>query len=464
MLSAERIASITGGKLVADPSIEVTGGVFIDSRAVTEGSIFVAFAGEHSDGHDFAAAAITQGAALVIGQRELPDIPMVVVEDAQRALGLLAQAHLVDLRERGDIRVVGITGSAGKTTTKDLIGAVLRTQGETISPAGSFNNELGLPLTVLRATESTKYLVLEMGADAQGDLKYLTSIAPLDVAVVLIVGQAHLGSFGGSIEDVARAKSELVSGVVPGGKVVLNADDLRVIAMKSQATEEVLTFGAVRETTFQATNTEIDALGRITFDVTDARTNEVARIALKLVGEHHMTNALAAITTTAALGVPLSEIAQVINASSAASPHRMAVTERADGVTIIDDSYNANPDSMRAALKALAVIAGRKRRTIAVLGEMLELGEDSRHHHDEIGRIVVRLNISLLVVVGAGASGFADGALQEGSWGEEVVSVDTLEDAEALLEQTLNEGDVVLVKASQGSGLWKLADTLVGKE
>lgn len=233
--------------------------------------------------------------------------------------------------------------------------------------------------------------------------------------------------------------------------------------MREKATEQVVTFGAVRETTFQATDSSIDALGRMSFTVTDSRTGEQAQVALKLVGEHHMTNALAAIAAANAVGAPLADAVSVVNTSAALSPHRMAVTERTDGVTIIDDSFNANPDSMRAALKALAVIAGRKRRTIAVLGEMLELGETSRDQHDDIGRLVVRLNISLLVVVGQGASGFADGALQEGSWGDEVASVDTIEQAEELLAQTLVSGDVVLVKSSKGAGLSKLADKLVGE-
>lgn len=464
MFSAERIASITSGELHADPLVAVTGPVVVDSRQVRQGSLFVAVPGEHSDGHDFAASAIAAGASLVLAQRPIEGVPHVVVENTQTALGLIAAAHLADLRSQGDIKVVGVTGSAGKTTTKDLIGQILAAHGETIAPHGSFNNELGLPLTVLQATTSTRFLVLEMGANAQGDLTYLTRIAPLDVAVVLIVGSAHLGGFGGGIEDVARAKSEIVSGVRNGGTVVLNADDLRVIAMREKATEQVLTFGAVRDTTFQATNTSLDPLGHASFTVTDSRTNESSEVSLQLVGEHHMTNALAALTAAAALGVPLSSSVRTVNAATALSPHRMAVTERADGVTIIDDSYNANPDSMRAALKTLAALSGRKRRTIAVLGEMLELGPDSRTQHDEIGRLVVRLNISLLVVVGKGASGFADGALQEGSWGEEVASVETIEEAQALLDQTLTAGDLVLIKSSNGSGLWKLADRLVGKE
>ncbi|XBH22555.1 UDP-N-acetylmuramoyl-tripeptide--D-alanyl-D-alanine ligase [Jonesiaceae bacterium BS-20] len=460
MFLAEQIALITGGTLSGDGATRVSGPAVLDSRKVQEGSLFVALAGEHSDGHDFAATAIDNGAALVLGSREIAGLPMVVVPDVQLALGQIAKQHLINLRAAGDLKVIAITGSVGKTTTKDLIGQILSQHGATVVPAGSLNNELGLPLTVLTATAETRYLVVEMGASAPGDLTYLTSIAPPDVATVLIVGQAHLGGFGG-IEDVARTKAELVGGLAPGGIAVLNADDLRVVAMKEQAPGEIITFGSVRDATFQAVNTTIRELGQVSFDVltSDGSTEHVD---LQLVGEHHLTNALAALASCAAVGIEISQGAQVLNTAQAISPHRMAVTER-DGITFIDDSYNANPDSMRAALKALAVIAGRKRRTIAVLGEMLELGPDSRAHHDEIGRLVVRLNISLLVVVGQGASGFADGALQEGSWGDEVASVDTVEQAAALLEEELTAGDVVLLKSSNGSGLWRLADQLVGK-
>lgn len=460
MFLAEQIALITGGTLSGDGATRVSGPAVLDSRKVQEGSLFVALAGEHSDGHDFAATAIDNGAALVLGSRAIAGLPMVVVPDVQLALGQIAKQHLINLRAAGDLKVIAITGSVGKTTTKDLIGQVLSQYGATVVPAGSLNNELGLPLTVLTATAETRYLVVEMGASAPGDLTYLTSIAPPDVATVLVVGQAHLGGFGG-IEDVARTKAELVGGLAPGGIAVLNADDLRVVAMKEHAPGEIITFGSVRDATFQAVNTTIRELGQVSFDVltSDGSTEHVD---LQLVGEHHLTNALAALASCAAVGIEISQGAQELNTAQAISPHRMAVTER-DGITIIDDSYNANPDSMRAALKALAVIAGRKRRTIAVLGEMLELGPDSRAHHDEIGRLVVRLNISLLVVVGQGASGFADGALQEGSWGDEVASVDTVEQAAALLEEELTAGDVVLLKSSNGSGLWRLADQLVGK-
>ncbi|MET3976124.1 UDP-N-acetylmuramoyl-tripeptide--D-alanyl-D-alanine ligase [Cellulosimicrobium sp. 4261] len=462
-LTAAQVAAATGGRLSADPEVRVGGPVVVDSRRVAPGSLFVALPGEHVDGHDYAAGAVAAGATLVLAAREL-DVPCVVVDDVQAALGELARHVLATLRERGDLRVVGVTGSVGKTTTKDLLGQLLRPEGPTVVPRGSFNNEIGLPLTVLEADESTRFLVLEMGASGVGHLTYLTRIAPPDVSVVLVVGSAHLGEFGG-IEAVARAKSEIVTGLAPGGVAVLNADDLRVAAMADVAPGEVVTFGTIPAADVRAEDLGIDRTGRASFTLRvrpgaagDAATS--ARATLGLVGEHHVTNALAAATAALRLGVALPDVVARLSDARALSPHRMQVTERPDGITVIDDSYNANPDSMRAALKALAVMAGRDRRSVAVLGEMLELGEDSRVAHDDIGRLVVRLNVKLLVVVGEGAGGIHDGATQEGSWGDETRFVPDVETASALLRDELQEGDVVLVKASNGSGLWRLGDEL----
>ncbi|ASE09946.2 UDP-N-acetylmuramoyl-tripeptide--D-alanyl-D-alanine ligase [Jonesia denitrificans] len=461
VFTAQEIASITGGELSCPSDVTVTGQVTIDSRTVSTGDLFVAVVGERSDGHDYACVAHSQGAVLVLSQKNIKGVPCVVVADTQRALGDLARAHLARLREKGHIRVIGVTGSAGKTTTKDLMGQMLATYGNVVVPAGSLNNELGLPLTVLKADETTDFLVTEMGASAVGDLHYLTSIAPLDIAVVLIVGLAHLGGFG-SAELVAQAKSELVTGLLPQGIAVLNADDHRVIAMKELAHGQVRTFGSVRGADMRAINARTDAAGRAHFDV-ETTAGDTASVTLTLVGEHHVTNALAALTAVTALGMPLDQAAVALSAARATSPHRMDVVDRPDGVTIIDDSYNANPDSMRAALRALATVAGRQRRTVAVLGEMRELGPQSRTYHDDIGRLVVRLNISRLIVVGQGAQGIADGALQEGSWGDEVVEVADLNAAHAALNDYLQPNDVVLIKASHGSGLWQLADELTGK-
>jgi UDP-N-acetylmuramoyl-tripeptide--D-alanyl-D-alanine ligase len=439
-LTAAEVADLTGGRLAAPPTTRVDGPTVIDSRTVSAGALFVALAGDTSDGHDHAAGAVADGAALVLASRELDGVPSVVVDDVPRALGLLAAEHLRRLRADGA-----------------LLGHVLSASGPTVMPRASFNNEIGLPLTVLQADAQTRYLVLEMGASAPGDLTYLTGIAPPDVSIVLAVGSAHLGGFGG-IEGVARAKSEIVTGLAPGGVAVLNADDLRVVAMRDLAPGRVVTFGTVRDADLRATDVTIDRLGRVSCTVAAGERTE--HLSLRLVGEHHLTNALATLAAAVELGVDLTEAAALVGSSDPASPHRMAVTDRADGVTIIDDSYNANPDSMRAALKALAVVAGRDRRSVAVLGEMLELGPDSRDQHDEIGRLVVRLNIKLLVVVGAGASGLADGATQEGSWGKEVVEVEDVAAAERFLADELRSGDVVLVKSSNGSGLWRLGDSL----
>jgi UDP-N-acetylmuramoyl-tripeptide--D-alanyl-D-alanine ligase len=475
-LTAAEIAAATGGVLrgaaATDPALVVSGPVVVDSRDDVTGGLFVALPGENVDGHDYASVAVTNGAALVLTARDVVGaggavLPSVVVDDVERALGDLARVVLERLREAAlepggsGLRVVGITGSVGKTTTKDLLAQLCGSVGPTIAPVRSFNNEIGLPLTVLRADESTRFLVLEMGASGPGHLTYLTDIAPPDVAVVLIVGHAHLGGFGG-IDAVAVAKSEIVQGLVPDGVAVLNADDPRVSAMAALAPGDVVTFGAAPQATVGVRDVRLDRSGRATFTLVRRGVVEsTAQVTLRLVGEHHVHNALGAAAAALAVGLGLDEVAAGLSAADALSPHRMHVVDRPDGVTIVDDSYNANPDSMRAALKALAVLAGRDRRSIAVLGEMLELGPDAREAHDAIGRLCVRLNIGLTIVVGDGARAIRDGANHEGSWGDEVVLADDLEVATAFLESELRPGDVVLVKASYGAGLWKLGDVLV---
>lgn len=467
-LTAAEVAEATSGRLAGgvEPGTVVTGPVVVDSRQAQAGSLFVALPGTHVDGHDYAGAAVDAGAVLVLAARELDGVPAVVVDDVQAALGELARSVLARVRAVGDVKVVAVTGSVGKTTTKDLLGQLLAPEvGEgahpsaVVVPTGSFNNEVGLPLTVLRATAATRFLVLEMGADRPGNIAYLTRIAPPDVGIVLAVGSAHLGYFG-DVETIARTKAEMVSGVVAGGTVALNADDLRVAAMADLAAHgtQVVTFGTIPAAAVRARDVEVDA-GRARFAL--AADGASADVVLRLVGVHHVTNALAAATAALRLGVPLATVAGRLSTSGPLSPHRMAVTERPDGVTVVDDAYNANPDSMKAALRALAVMAGRTRRSVAVLGEMRELGDNARVAHDEIGRLVVRLNIKELVVVGDGAYHIHEGALQEGSWGEESVFVPDLDSARTVLQKSLRPGDVVLVKASNSTGLWRLADELV---
>jgi UDP-N-acetylmuramoyl-tripeptide--D-alanyl-D-alanine ligase len=451
-MTLPEIAEVVGGVVHDDPGVTVTAAASVDSRAVEPGGLFVAIAGERADGHDYAEAAVRDGAAAVLGSRPV-GVPAVVVEDARAALARLAH-HVVERLE--GTRVVALTGSQGKTSTKDLLARVLADAGTTVATVGSFNNELGFPLTVLRAGPDTEFLVLEMGARGIGHIRDLCAVARPDVALVLNVGKAHLGEFG-SREAIAQAKGEIVEALGPDGVAVLNADDALVAAMAPRTAGTVRTYGTGERVDVRLGEVTLDDLGRPSFDLTTR--DGTAHVSLRLLGEHHALNATAAAAVATALGVPLDRVATSLSAVSALSGGRMQVCERADGVTVIDDAYNANPDSMRAALKALAEI-GRRRpgtRTIAVLGEMRELGPTSMDEHDAVGRLAVRLDIHQLLVVGEAARPIHLGASLEGSWAEESVFVPDHEAALAWLRAHLSPGDVVLFKASNAARLRDLA-------
>ncbi|SHM35641.1 UDP-N-acetylmuramoyl-tripeptide--D-alanyl-D-alanine ligase [Cryptosporangium aurantiacum] len=465
-LTLAEVAAATGGDLRnCDPATVVTGTVEYDSRSVTRGGLFVALAGERVDGHDFAAGAVEAGAVAVLATRPVGDVPTVLVDDALVALGKLARAVVDRLPE---LTIVGVTGSSGKTSTKDLLAAVVSRLGPTVAPPGSFNNELGHPWTVLRADEHTRYLVLEKSARGVGHIHWLTEIAPPRIGVVLNVGAAHVGEFG-SVEVTAQAKGELVEALSTEGVAVLNADDPRVRAMASRTKARVVLVGLAPDAGVRATDVTLDALGRPGFTIRAGE--DSAHVQMLLHGEHHVGNALAAAAVGLELGLSLDDVAAELAAAVPVSRRRMEVTERADGVTIVDDSYNANPDSVRAALKALRAMAtpapnvgeeprGR-RRVWAVLGVMAELGESSREQHDAIGRLAVRLDIDRLVVVGTEAGAIHAGAVLEGSWGEESVHVPDVDAAVRLLTEQLAPGDVVLVKASRSARLDRVVDALL---
>jgi UDP-N-acetylmuramoyl-tripeptide--D-alanyl-D-alanine ligase len=454
-VSCGRLAEAVGGELVGvDPAAVVDAAVVIDSRKIEPGGLFVAFAGEKVDGHDYVAAVTEAGATASITTRPIEGSPCIVVADAQKALGELARLVISMLP---DLVVVGLTGSQGKTSTKDLIAQLLAPYGETVAPAGSHNNELGHPLTALQANERTRFLVAEMGARHIGDITYLCRITPPKIGLVLNVGHSHIGEFG-SQDAIAQGKGELIEAVLPGGTAVLNADDPRVAAMASRTKESVVTFGA--DADVRATDVVLDAGGRPGFTLHLG--GEEHAVQLQVVGEHQVPNALAAAAAVQAAGLTPEQIAAGLNAATTMSKWRMEVTERADGVTVINDAYNANPESMRAALKALVAI-GRARgaRTWAVLGPMGELGEDSMQEHDGVGRLAVRLDVNRLVAVGEQARPIHLGASLEGSWGNESAYVDSSDEALALLRKELQRGDVVLVKASRFVGLDKLASALL---
>jgi UDP-N-acetylmuramoyl-tripeptide--D-alanyl-D-alanine ligase len=462
-LTLAEVARAVGGSThdIPDSAVRVTGPVVKDSREVVPGALFVAFAGERSDGHDFAAKAVADGAVAVLAARPV-GVPAIVVDDVQTALGALAR-HVI---ERLGATVVALTGSAGKTSTKDLLAQLLQRLAPTVWTPGSFNNEIGLPLTALGADEGTRHLVLEMGARGIGHIAYLTGLTPPRIGLVLNVGSAHIGEFGGR-EQIAQAKGELVEALpsaAEGGVAVLNADDPLVSAMRTRTAAKVVTFGEAPEADVRAENVTLNAGGQPRFTLRTP--SGCAEVTLRLYGEHHVSNALAAAAVARELGMPVEEIATALSAAGSLSHWRMEVTELPDGVTVINDAYNANPESMRAALRTLAAmgssVLARGGRTWAVLGTMAELGEQSLAEHDAVGRLAVRLNVSKLVAVGGTEAGWLQmGAYNEGSWGEESVHVSDAEAAVDLVRAQVRPGDVVLVKASRSVGLESVALALI---
>jgi UDP-N-acetylmuramoyl-tripeptide--D-alanyl-D-alanine ligase len=445
-LSLDQIAAIVGGELHAADTgdVYVTGPASVDSRLVAPGGLFAAIAGEQVDGHDFVADALTHGAAAVLASRRVA-APCVVVPDVTAALGILARAVL----DRIDPIVIGITGSQGKTSVKDLVAQILQESGPTVAASGSFNNELGVPLTVLRADEETSYLVVEMGARGLGHIAQLCTIAKPDIGLVLNVGNAHVGEFG-SADITAVAKGELVEALDPEGVAVLNADDPRTNAMATRTAARVLTFG--QDGTMALGPVELDASGEPTFTLTYADATITAHV--PQLGAHHAMNAAAAAAACLAAGLDLATIGERLAGATAASPMRMARTQRADGVLIIDDTYNANPESVAAALRAAAALRTGERRVAAVLGEMLELGAESADRHREIGRLAADLDFDLVVAVGEGAGPIADGA------GPGAVRAADTDEAAEVASAWLQPGDVVLVKASRGARLERVTAVL----
>jgi UDP-N-acetylmuramoyl-tripeptide--D-alanyl-D-alanine ligase len=446
------VAAATRGRLVeADPASTVTG-VTVDSRTVAPGDLFVALAGSRTDGSLFAAAAAQAGAAATLAQPGSVFVgPRVEVADPLGALAALAAA----VRARTTARVVGVTGSHGKTTTKDLLAAALATSLPTVASPASFNNEVGVPLTLCRVDAATRAVVVEMGARGPGHIRALAELARPEVGVVVNVGESHLGMFG-SREAIAKAKGELVEALPAGGVAVLNADDPRVAAMAGRTRAAVLRFGLGPAAEVRAEAVDLDDQGRAGFLLrTPAGT---ARVRLPAPGEHLVGCALAAAAAAAALGVG-PEAAAAGLAGARLSPMRMQVTRRADGLMVVNDAYNANPSSVAAALKTLAVLGRPGGRTVAVLGEMAELGEAATAEHDRVGRLATRLGIDRLVGVGEPGRVMVDAARMEGMWPEEAVAVPDAEAALALLGPALGPADVVLVKASRVVGL----DTLAGE-
>ena len=485
-LSAAQIIEATGGTAIGlDGREEQVYADFAttDSREVQTGTLFVAKPGAVTDGHRFIPMAFEKGATLALVEREVLDeqgvpYPSIQVPDVVLAMGDLARYSIEQMRAQGELTVIGITGSAGKTTTKDLLAAIFTPEGPTVAPVGSYNSEVGVPLTVFRADESTRYLVIEMGADHVGNIEYLANIAHPDHGAILKVGTAHAGEFGG-VDNIERTKGELAEGVQPTGSLALNADDERVLRMASRSVAPITYFGVGEKTDANGQPYERYVAAR-NLRTTDAGCPEFTlrlpdgseyEISSQLIGEHHVHNLLAAATIAYNSGISGEKIARALNNAAAASKWRMARTDRADGVTVINDAYNANPESMAAALRTLAQLGravdpatGQPHRTWAVLGAMLELGDASVEEHDRIGRLVVRMNISKLIAVGDETKPIYNAAHLEGSWGNEATWVKTPEEAEQILRAEVRPGDIVLFKSSNGAKLGILGDQVAFAE
>ena len=462
-LTLGEAARISGGRLVGGtPGTEATR-VCVDSRRARPGDLFVALPGDFADGHTFVEAALRAGAAAAMVTRPVVDLagaplgPLLVVEDPLAALRALGAW----VRDVADPIVVGITGSTGKTSTKDLLASVAGVRFRTVAAERSHNNELGVPLTLLQTSEDTEVLVCELGARGPGQIRDLCTYVRPQIGIVTNVGVTHYEQFG-SVDAIVAAKSELVASLPEGGVAVLNADDPRVAGMAGVTAAEVLTYGLdegaprTARPWLSGEAVEVDALGRPSFRL--VRGDEHREVRLGVSGRHQVSNALAAATAGLALGMSLDEVAAGLERARS-SPWRMEVTERG-GVVVVNDAYNANPTSVAAALGTCAAMVPPGGRFLAVLGYMAELGDLERPEHERAGALAAQ-SVQRLVVVGERAAGMATGAKLAGL--EDVVVVPGAAGVDGAMEALgeLRRGDVVLVKASRVAGLERLAPRLV---
>ena len=503
-LSIADIAEITGGSLdcVSDPDQRVTGFIEFDSRKVTKGGLFLALPGARVDGHDYAEKAIEQGAVAVLAARPV-GVPSVVVKPQGRVTGDAANADIYAHDEDGSaaavvqalsdiarevtrrltaeqgLDIVGVTGSAGKTSTKDLLATIFRAEGDTVAPPGSFNNEVGLPYTALRCDEHTRFLVAEMSARGIGHIRHLTTITAPTVGVVLNVGTAHLGEFG-SRENIAQAKGELVEALpsaAEGGVAVLNADDPFVAGMAPRTSAKVVYYSANKppasDAQYYASDIQLDDVARPSF-VLHAPGTDPLPVKLQVFGKHQVSNALAAAAAAIESGMDPQVVANALSGHQNASEHRMDVRTRRDGVTTIDDSYNANPDSMHAAIAALAYTSAARpdARAIAVLGEMGELGGEAVAAHRALGEVLSKYHVDHLVAVGDNDNMRAMVEAAQARGINTTISPD-VDAAAAAVEGIIRVApagiedwtgreakDVVLIKSSNAQRLWRVAEQL----
>ena len=463
-LSVEMLVSVTDGTLLQGSIDTMVNGVFTDSRGVEPGALFVAFPGEKVDGHDYLDQAISSGARALLVTRsadEMGDVlqsairrsvAIVQVSDALAAVQALARHH----RERLFCPVIGVTGSTGKTTTKEFLAAVLGTKMKVVSTQGNRNNELGVPLTVMDAGADTDVLIVEMAMRGRGQIAELCRIARPTMGLVTNVGMSHIELLG-TQESIAAAKAELVESIQEEGVVFLNGDDAFSVTLALSSRAPVVTYGLGDSCDVRAADIAVDDQSLASFDIIAGEA--VIPVSLAIPGRHNVYNALAAAAIATRLGLEPELISEGL-AGASAGEMRMQSFTSAGGVHVINDAYNANPTSMRAAIDTLAGIASAERR-VAVLGDMAELGSLAELAHFRIGEELAGKPIDVLVTVGERASRIADGARAEGMDPDRVRPCATPEEASEVLDDLLEPGDVVLVKASRVMGLERVVEGIV---
>lgn len=450
-------AAISGDLVLGDADFEVSGTVRTDSRLVEPGDVFFAKLGENEDGHRYLESLVGKAAlAVVSAPRADLEIAQIRVADTVIALSLLAEFVLSKVRPSG-LKVVGITGSNGKTSTKNMLAAITSKVGKSVAPQDSFNNEVGLPLTVLRLEQDTKFLILELGAAGLGSIDRLASWTKPDIGIQLKVGMAHAGAFGG-IEMTSKIKAEMMPYIAE--VAILNFDDPVVCDFEPKVGVRQVGFGYSSDAALQLTSVGVTISGtQISLRYPDGEKRDLT---LRILGEHQAMNAAAALLAAEELGIDRNLALNALSELEIAERWRMQPLLRKDGVLIINDAYNASPDSMRAGLQTLATIGRQGHRTIAVLGLMAELGDQTLAEHETVGRLVVRYNIDKLFVVGKDAKILHLSATQEGSWDGESEFYENASEAFDPINAKLLPGDVVLVKSSNVAGLRFLGDELAG--
>jgi UDP-N-acetylmuramoyl-tripeptide--D-alanyl-D-alanine ligase len=442
-------------------------GISTDSRSIRRGDLFVALRGDRFDGHQFVPAVLAKGAtgaivhdsyrwdskhAKVIGSRNEPFL--FGVEDPLFAYQQLATHH----RSRFAIPVVAVTGSNGKTTTKDMVASVLAQRWRTLKTEGNYNNRIGVPHTLFRLTARHQAAVIEMGVDHRGQTTRLCEIVRPTIGLITNIGPDHLEFFGG-MEGSAQAKAELLDMLPPDGTAVLNADDLYFDYLAARARCRVVSFGLSEKAHVRAIRVASDARKGTTFELLLPGKSRSTAVAIKVPGTHNVTNALAAAAVGFSLNLPGGMIAEGLAKFRPAAMRSQVVTHH--GVQIINDCYNANPASMRAALQLLGEWTPARER-VAVLGDMLELGREAQHMHRDIGRFVAGLPLSRLIVCGDLGREIAAGAKQAGMSHQAIVEVADATAAAELLKKSVRRGDVVLVKASRGMRMEQIVQGLTG--